>query len=573
MKHFISLIAIILLASCSGRKTADTFIPVSDPATAVKIAQGELTGFIAQNGSYTWRGVPYAADTSGENRWRAPRPVPAWEGTRDAVNFAPVCPQIATPFTPIATFTNGELEGSEDCLIFDIYAPANAKGKALPVMVWIHGGSNVSGASQLYVGENLAKNENVIVMSVQYRLGPLGWFSHPALVKTAIIPEDASANFGTLDLIASLKWVQENAASFGGDPNNVTIFGESAGGHNVVTLLASPLAKGLFHRAIIQSGSFDSISIDEARGISGAQLNSSIDVAERLGGPETFHTASLQDIFDGFKLDAGGFTEVPRIIEDGIVLPATPMREAFSTTDNFNVVPTISGINRDEMKLFYVFDDRLTKKKLGQFIVARDQGFYDAAAEYSSRIWRIRSVDRPLAMMTKAGHDETYAYQFNWDEGGKFLWSDMSKLLGAAHGLEIPFVFNRYKLFGDTDKILFKKKTFESRETLSRAMGTYWANFARTGQPSNANGAAWTPYGTNASVIYFDSENDRGIRTQDGADSLTKLTADLRSDTRITDDQRCEIAKGLKQWVPALKSDLTEFKTCPKTANLEPDNH
>ena len=159
-------------------------------------------------------------------------------------------------------------------------------------------------------------------------------------MESAETPEDASANFGTLDLIAALKWVKANAASFGGNPNNITIFGESAGGHNVATLLATPLAKGLFHRAIIQSGSFDSVSVDEARGISGEERNTSMEVAKKLGGPDKFHTASLADIFDAYDLDGGGFMEVPRIIQDGVVLPETPLRDAFSSLDNFCLLYT-----------------------------------------------------------------------------------------------------------------------------------------------------------------------------------------------------------------------------------------
>ena len=250
------------------------------------MAQGELIGFTAENGAHIWRGVPYGEDTSGKNRWRAPRPAPVWDGVREATAFAPVCPQIATPFTPIEGFVLGELEGSEDCLAMDIYAPSDAVGRSLPVMVWIHGGSNVSGASQMYIGDRLAANEDVIVISVQYRLGPLGWFSHQALRDSADTFEDTSANFGTLDLIASLKWVRDNITAFGGDPDRVTIFGESAGGHNVATLLGSPLAEGLFHQAIIQSGSFDSVSVSDAEGQSGSLTNASRDVAKRLGGPE-----------------------------------------------------------------------------------------------------------------------------------------------------------------------------------------------------------------------------------------------------------------------------------------------
>jgi len=554
--------ALFALTACGASGTQIELRPEAASATRTSVAQGELIGFVAENSAHVWRGVPFAADTSGENRWRAPRPAPAWDGVKDALDFAPVCPQIATPFTPIASFTNGELEGSEDCLAMDIYAPANAQGKSLPVMLWIHGGSNVSGASQLYVGENLAKNENVIVMSVQYRLGPLGWFSHPALKASAKTPEDASANFGTLDLIAALKWAKDNAASFGGNPDNVTIFGESAGGHNVATLLASPLAEGLFHRAIIQSGGFDSVTIDEAQGTTGKQPNPSLTVTERLGGPEKFHTASLQEVFDAFELDAGGFMDLPRVIEDGVVLPDTALRNAFSSTQTFNTVPIISGINRDEMKLFYLFDDNLTETKFGKFIVAKDQDFYDAAAEYSSRVWRIRSVDLPLVMMAEAGHEDVYAYRFDWDEGGKIFWMDLSKILGAAHSLEIPFVLNRFKLLGEADDIMFKTKTLATRETLSRSMGAYWAAFARNGQPDTAELPAWPRYNDNSSLMYFDSTNDKGIRVQEGADSFDKIAADLKADTRLSESQRCEISDGLSQWVPTLKTALRAIKHC-----------
>jgi len=562
MKQLFMGAVLILLAACSGVKSDIELPPEADSATSVNVTQGDLIGFVAANGSHVWRGVPFAADTSGQNRWRAPRPAPTWDGVREALTFAPVCPQIATPFTPIKSFTNGELEGSEDCLAMDIYAPSNAKDKNLPVMLWIHGGSNVSGASQLYVGENLAQNENVIVMSVQYRLGPLGWFSHPALSESAQTPEDGSANFGTLDLIAALRWAKDNAASFGGNPENITIFGESAGGTNVATLLASPLAKGLFHRAIIQSGGFDSVSIDEARGLEGEQPNPSLDVTKRLGGADKFHTASLQEVFEAYELDGGGFMDLPRIIEDGVALPEGTLREAFSSTHSFNTVPVISGVNRDEMKLFYFFDERLTETKFGKFIVAKDQEFYDAAAEYSSRIWRVRSVDMPLAMMAEAGHEDVYAYRFDWDEGGKILWMDLSKMLGAAHGLEIPFVLNRFKLLGDADGIMFKKKTLATRDTLSRSMGAYWAEFARSGKPDSAGLPSWPRYNGKASLMYFDSENDRGIRVEDGADSFTQIAEDLQSDDRLNATQRCEIADGLKQWIPALEKSLQTVENC-----------
>ena len=566
MKH-IFFSAALLLAACAASEPEIELAREAADITASSVAQGQLIGFVADNGSHVWRGVPYGADTSGKNRWRAPRPPAAWDGAREAIKFAPACPQIATPFTPIASWTNGTLEGSEDCLVFDIYAPPNAKeqaakGKSLPVMMWIHGGSNVSGASQLYVGENLAKNENVIVMSVQYRLGPLGWFSHPDLVASAETPEDASANFGTLDLIAGLKWIQENAESFGGNPDNVTIFGESAGGQNVATLLASPLAEGLFHRAILQSGGFDSTTISDARGETGELPNTSDVITENLGGSGNFHTATTQEIFDAFELDAGGFMENPRILQDGIVLPETPLRGLFTSKDNFNAVPIISGVNRDEMKLFYLFNDRLTKTKFGKFIVAKDQDLYDAASDYASRVWRIRAVDRPLKMMTAAGHEDVYAYRFDWDEGGKILWMDLSKILGAAHSVEIPFVLNRFKLLGEADPVMFKDKTLATRNVLSRSMGTYWANFARTGQPNGNGLPAWPAYGHQASVMYLDSTNDGGIRAEAGEDNFAKIITELKADPRVDQAEKCEIAQSIIDWVPKLQTELDALISC-----------
>ena len=549
----------LVLGGCNGQGQETLKIAAETKRT---IASGEVVGFKSENGAHVWRGVPYAADTSGENRWRAPRPVAPWAGTREVISFAPACPQIATPFTPVEGFVNGRVEGSEDCLAMDIYAPADAAGKNLPVMVWIHGGSNVSGTSQLYVGDQLAINEDVIVASVQYRLGPLGWFSHADLVDSAQTPEDASANFGILDLIASLKWVRENIEVFGGDPENITIFGESAGGQNVSSLLASPLAKGLFHRAIIQSGGFDSVSIAEARGDAGDQPNPSNEVAARLGGFQKFHSVTLDEVFAAFERDGGGFMELPRIIEDGVVLPATPLRDAFASTDSFNNVPIITGTNRDEMKLFYLFNDQLTKKILGTFYVARDQDLYDAAAEYSGRVWRIRAVDRPAALMAAAGHDQVYAYRFDWDEGGRVLWMDLSKVIGAAHAIEIPFVFNRYAILGDADRYLFQKKTFETREILSRAMGAYWASFAREGVPINSGGAVWPIYGEAASVMYLDSINDAGIRVVDGADTLELIIADLRADLRVDDAQRCQIADGIVEWVPSMETAFIASFQC-----------
>ena len=216
-----------------------------------------MEGYTGRYGSHVWLGIPYAEPPVGERRWRAPAPPAAWSGAREALAFGDHCPQIASPFGGVTDAPAGSISGSEDCLYLNVYAPRMEPGAAaqakLPVLVWIHGGGNVVGLADFYDGGRLAQSQDVIVVTLNYRLGPLGWFRHAALREGAS-PAEQSGNFATLDLVRALEWVRENAASFGGDPGNVTIFGESAGGTNVFTLLLSPLANGLFQRAIVQSG-------------------------------------------------------------------------------------------------------------------------------------------------------------------------------------------------------------------------------------------------------------------------------------------------------------------------------
>ncbi len=249
---------------------------------------------------------------------------------------------------------------------------------------------------------------------------------------------------------------------------------------------------------------------------------------------------------------------MPRIIEDGIALPSTPIFNAFRSTDTFNAVPIMTGTNRDEMKLFYMLDPRMTKRILGIFIVARDQDFYDAASDYTSRFWRSKAVNAPASLISGiAGHRPVYAYRFDWDEGGRFLWMDLSKVLGAAHALEIPFVFNQFELLGSADGTLFKKKTLASRETLSRRMGAYWASFARDGVPAAEGGPKWPLYGENRNGAWlrFDSVDDGGVQvmapdTEDNA--VDVILGDLKADPRLDADGRCRVAGLIKEWEPML---------------------
>jgi para-nitrobenzyl esterase len=354
----------------------------------------------------------------GERRWRSPEPAQRWAGVREALEFGSPCAQIASPFSGVVDRERGSFAGDEDCLYLNVYAPAFAesaipRGAAhLPVMVWIHGGSNVIGHASFYDGGNLAQRQNVVVVTINYRLGPLGWFRHAALRETASSAREASGNFGTLDQILALQWVQENIAAFGGDPGNVTIFGESAGARDVLALLLSPLAKDLFHRAIAQSGSARDLSVAPAEQFSDApepgHRNSSNEVIARLliaDGTARDRSAARQTL-DGLRpaevasylrrVDAEaliaayeteaeeGLAAVPSVFGDGVVLPSQPVLERFATPGGFNAVPVMLGTNKDENKTFMFPNPRYVRRWLPILPRLRDEASYNAVAAATS---------------------------------------------------------------------------------------------------------------------------------------------------------------------------------------------
>ncbi|MEK7266739.1 MAG: carboxylesterase family protein [Pseudomonadota bacterium] len=547
-----------LLAGCGSPADEVKPTPAADDGTIRTISSGETIGFIGEEGVMTWRGLPFAAPPVGELRWRAPRDPAPWEGRRDARDYASICPQLINPFNASEGGKIGQLQGSEDCLYLNVYAPAGAgAGAPLPVMVWIHGGGNVWGSAKQFDPSSLVANENVIVVSVQYRLGPVGWFASEAIRNAAETADDASANFGTLDLVQALKWVKQNIAAFGGDPDLVTIFGESAGGQNVATLLASPLAKGLFQRAIIQSGLFDSTPLAKAESGTDAE-NPASKIAERTGAATAgaLRALSLEALYGAYQLDEFGYLNFPNVINDGVALPLEGLRAALATPGGFNSVPVISGTNRDEMKLFQVVDPRLVTNWFGVLPVAKDQKFYDRLSYYQSRLWRIRSVDEPLSAMAAAGNDDLYAYRFDWDEGGRFLIADLKKLLGASHGMEIPFVFDRFELLGRLDPVMFEKKTSKDREKLARAMGGYWAAFAKGGAPGAAGGPDWPRWSDKGGSLMRLDTGEGAPSPLVGADSIDALIADLKSDAALNPDQRRIVAGALSVWLPGRAADF-----------------
>ena len=408
-------ILLFLAVACAGTRERTRVAATPDPATVRTTGSGPVVGTAGRYGGHAWLGIPYARPPVGERRWRAPEPPAAWTERREATRFAPPCPQIASPFGGIEDVPAGKPAGAEDCLYLNVWAPS-AGATRLPVMVWIHGGGNSLGHGGFYDGSNLATTDGVVVVTLNYRLGPLGWFRHAALRADGTTDAERSGNFTTLDLVRALEWVRDNAAAFGGDPANVTIFGESAGGTNVVTLLASPLARGLFHRAIVQSAGLRSATVEQAEHftddrvpghrhsaneLAAALLVRDGAVKDRAGAKARLATMPPEEVarYLRGKSDRdllavaepgnfGGLLDVPTVFRDGVVLPRQDPGDVIGTRGRWNAVPVMIGTTRDETKLFLYGNSELVRLWFGIFPVLRDGERYDVIAEYGSKMWK-----------------------------------------------------------------------------------------------------------------------------------------------------------------------------------------
>jgi para-nitrobenzyl esterase len=515
----------------------------ADPASERQLLHGTVLGFDTGNGAQGWLGLPYAAPPVGDLRWRAPQPPQPWTGARNALVAGASCPQLGGPLSDVPRNTYNDVIGDEDCLTLNVWAPRHTPAELdtltepYPVMVWIHGGGNTIGYGADYDGSVLAATEDVIVVTFNYRLGVLGWFNHPAITSRGGSAEDASGNYGTLDTIAVLRWVQDNIAAFGGDPNRVTIFGESAGGVNVFALLASPLAEGLIHGAISQSGLARASTVEEARNFRGNgghgasarevvsrwlveqgraadreaadRLQRTMDPAELRAFLDALDPVALLDGFHG----PGGMYSAPAVILDGIVLPDQSLLDTLADPALGSAVPVIAGTNRDEAKLFMAVDGRYVERRWGLALEIRDPETYEAVAGILSDHWRLVGVDQPLDVLSRARPDATWAYRFDWDESGSNAIADMPRVMGAAHGFELPFVFGDFRdLWGIP--LLFSEDNEAGRLELSRAMMGYWSAFARTGAPRVEGLPDWPTWGHEAvgRVQILDTSAGGGIR-------------------------------------------------------------
>lgn len=540
-------------------------------------------GFAGRYGSHVWHGIPYAQPPIGLERWRAARPVEPWAETRTALAHGSPCVQYASPLGGVPG-KEGTVVGIEDCLYLDVYAPrvepdAVPTGAGRwPVMVWIHGGGNSIGEAGFYDGGHLAAAEQVVVVAVNYRLGPFGWMRHAALREGAE-PAEQSGNFATLDLIRALGWVQDNIAAFGGDPERVTIFGESAGGQNVFTLLLAPQARGLFHRAIVQSGGLWTTTPTEAEQLTedGGDANSSSEVLVRLlvadgtardrevakrrllsltpaALAEYLRAKPAAEIMAAYTpIPGNGMLEMPKVFQDGTVLPAGDLLSQLAQPEGYNRVPVMLGTNRDENKLFMFGDPKHVRRYFWIVPRVRDQRMYDLTAAYMAAMWKATGADEPAAAML-AHHPDVYVYRFDWDDEPTMLGADLRTMLGAAHGFEIPFVFGHFDL-GKEGNVIFTEGNAASRMALAKAMMAYWAEFARHGAPGRGGDGSlvawtrWDPAPGGAKFLVLDREATGGIRMSADAVSIASVLAALDADPqlRATGD-RCAVLRSLARW-------------------------
>lgn len=441
----------------------------------VKIHQGLLQG-ATTDGASTYLGIPYAAPPVGDLRWRPPAPGPSWQGARDATKPGASCEKDV-----------------EDCLYLNVTTPAGAKpGAKLPVMVWIHGGAFVVGTSMgafgaTHDGTEFAK-KGVILVTLNYRLGHAGWFAHPALDK-----EGHTANYGLADQIAALKWVKANIASFGGNPNNVTIFGESAGGISVLYLMLAPEARGLFQKAIGES-SFPrhepfTLAKADAEGLKAAE-------AAGVKGDDAAAAKALRALPLSKLPYSGGFTERAQPIADGKLI-SSGITEGFAAGRQAKV-PLIVGGNSDEASLFRpqaAQIDALPADQQKAVMAAYDpQGAGDKTRVVHELVTDqyITEPDRNLARIeTKAG-GPVWLYYFD------FVATPLKarEAEGAPHTGEIRYVFGgAHQRFTAED------------EPLSHAMNAYWAAFAKSGNPDSAGGPLWPKYdAAHEAVMNFDAK-------------------------------------------------------------------
>ncbi|HEY5759027.1 MAG TPA: carboxylesterase family protein [Steroidobacter sp.] len=440
-----------------------------------------------------YKGIPYAKPPTGDLRWRPPAPAPAWKSVRDARKFGHSC--LQPPYPPTSVYFGDMASPSEDCLTLNVWAPSGAK--KLPVMVWIHGGGLLVGSSSepLYDGVKMAQ-QGIVVVSINYRLGLLGFFAHSAL--SAESEQRVSGNYGLLDQVEALRWVRDNVAEFGGDPSQVTIAGESAGGLSVVALLASPLARDLFSRAIVQSAYMQSNRAlrEETLGLRSAEAEG--EALAKLAGAS--NAAALRAA-DPVKLFMAGLATKwgPEPVIDGVVLK----RQLFETFahDEQAKVPVIAGFNEGEIRSLLHFMPSEVPATQAAYEVDVRRRFGTEADAYLAVYPGVNPREDVMASIRDGACDWTaqalvrkqsevgqpsYLYYFRHSTPAQ-----RARDLAAFHASELPYIFGQVVESAALGPNWPRAPLTSAESQLSDAMLSYWVSFVREGVPAAANMPAW----------------------------------------------------------------------------------
>lgn len=470
--------------------------------TPLAIEGGQVRG-VAADGVVSFKGIPYAAPPVGDLRWRDPQPVKPWEGVLDAKSFGPSCMQV------------DDLPKSEDCLTLNVWRPAAVSDKPLPVMVWIYGGALVHGNTPQYPGTELA-SQGVVVVSINYRMGRLGFFAFPALAREA--PDEVQGNYGYMDQLAALKWVQHNIAAFGGDPKNVTIFSESAGGGSVLVHLTSPMSRGLFARAILQSPGVPSararslplMPLDEAQKSAVAYARSvgikgddekALAALRKLPADKVVAGTSAAATIEGMSSGKPAIGVAGSIV-DGKFLTETP--EAAFAAGHQAMVPVMVGANNRDLGIGVAKNKRALFALFGSN--AREaRKLYDPKGsetldELKQQVLADKTLVEPsrhLAEEVARSGQPAYWYRFSYV--AEALRSS-PKWKGTLHGFEIPYAFN-------IPAAVVKDKVTKADKDMGVLASSYWVAFAKTGDPNGSGRPAWPRYDASEDKV-VDFTND-----------------------------------------------------------------
>lgn len=540
----ISGLALLLNQSAQASSTV-----TANKTAMVQTQSGPIRGHLSDDGAaQVWLGIPFAQPPIGELRWQAPKPPAPWTTELQANAYGSACPQlgwlygpppVGKKWGPSNTETFSKPVGQEDCLKLNIWRPNNSAGP-MPVIVFVHGGSNVSGhaSDPIYDGEKLALATHAVVITINYRLGIFGWFAHPSLEGNGAVSD--SGNYGTLDIIQALHFVQTNAAAFGGDPKNITLMGQSAGAGNTYNLMGSPLARGLFQKAIVLSGLMERKSpkqrgyeyvdkfiekmvIDDHLATSNDEAVKVL-AAKSLSWKHDYLKSKTSDQLLNVVARHWDLFQGPHGFRDGTVLPDNMPEDI--EQGRIHTVPTMVGTTRDESKLLFSVGMKVTGAQLFELVLKSNP---DAAATtklsdivqpyfmadqtpalFNTMHWGIstylqRKVTSSIEILAKH-NPKVFAYQFDWDNAPE-PWHTF---YGACHACDLPFIFGNFS--NNFFAMEYSQKNKAGREALSANMMGAIGSFIRTGDPNSpALHATWKPWGTGPQRLIFNATDQAAV--------------------------------------------------------------